>query len=146
MREVLGIDGLRRARKKPNFEASRSMVVLTWMRSASRKWHRLDTVPLADIDCVGVYLVWYAGTPGRVVCLGQGTIAAQLKLLRADNDVQQFKSRGHLLVTWAKVSAMRVDGVMRYMADTWPPLLARPLPQHTKPLEVNSPGWLSAFV
>ena len=127
------------------FKSRRPMVIVTWMRGEDRKWCVLADLNLASIADVGVYIVWYAGDPGRVVCVGQGPIAAELARVRADDTVMNFAARGQLLVTWAPVSPARIDGVERFVANAWPPLLERPR-SDVPPIEVNSPAWLRSFV
>lgn len=132
-------------RQATPFKPSRAMVIVTWRRCESHKWHALDGLALSKVHDVGVYMVWYAGNPGRVVCMGQGPVAEELARVRADEGVMRFAARGPLLVTWAPVSARRVDGVERYLAGAWPPLIDRPRPD-VAPIEVNSPAWLRPFV
>lgn len=121
------------------------MVIVTWVRCERQNWCRLETMTLAGIASVGVYIIWYAGDPGRVVCSGQGNIAAQLARIRGDKDILSFRSRGTLLVTWAAVSPERIDGIERYLVDTWPPLIDGASPD-AKPIEVNSPAWMRPFL
>lgn len=120
------------------------MIVVSWSRPETQDWFALDRVRPSSIYGTGVYFVWHAGPRAQVVCLGQGTIATELERIKGDARMRAFKSRGALLVTWATVSAARVDGVERYLADTWPPLIDQPRAQ-AKPLEVNSPAWLRPF-
>jgi hypothetical protein len=121
------------------------LVIVTWTSSADNGWCSLDAVRLAGLHMTGVFLIWYSGNPGRVVCVGRGDIAEQLTAARRDEAVQGFRSRGTLLVTWAKVSAQRIDGIERYLAETWSPLLERKR-SDAAAIEVNSPGWMRAFV
>jgi hypothetical protein len=121
------------------------MVILSWTSNAHNGWCTLDEVRLIGLRTVGVFLIWYAGSPGRVVCVGQGDIAARLVEARTNTAVQAFKRRGELLVTWAQVSRARIDGIERYLAETWSPLVASPRPE-VNAIEVNSPGWMRAFV
>lgn len=120
------------------------MIVVSWSRSENQDWFALDRVRPSSVYGAGVYLVWNAGQGARVVCVGQGTIATELERIKGDARVLALKSRGALLVTWATVSKARVDGVERYLAETWPPLIEQPRAD-AKPLEVNSPAWLRPF-
>lgn len=122
------------------------MVIVTWIRNEARDWCALETLRLASVYCTGVYIVWYEGTPGRVVCLGQGDIAVELARILRDESLMRFKSRGRLLVTWASVSPSRIDGVTRHLAETWPPLAGGGAMGDAAAIEVNSPAWLRAFV
>jgi len=121
------------------------MVIVTWRRCESHKWHALEGLALSKIVDVGVYIVWYSGTPGRVVYVGQGPVAEELARVRADEEVLRFAARGPLLVTGAPVSARRIDGIARYLSEAWPPLVDR---RHADvpSIEVNSPAWLRPFV
>jgi hypothetical protein len=123
----------------------RPHVILTWISSIENQWCTLGGVDLSGVRAVGVYLIWYSGGPGRVVCIGQGDIAAQLRALRSEGMEQTYESAGELLVTWAQVSPGRIDGIMRYLAETWPPIVPCPTGDAAA-IEVNSPGWMRAFV
>jgi hypothetical protein len=126
--------------KARKFKPRRAMVIVTWRRSDRRNWWTLNELKLSDVFDTGVYIVWYRGNPGRVVCVGQGAIAQELARLRANEEVTRFGAHSPLLVTWAPVSPGRIDGVERYITDTWPPLVDGPHPD-VSPIEVNSP-WL----
>jgi hypothetical protein len=121
------------------------MVVLTWISSQGNRWCTLTEVDLSGVSTVGIYLIWYAGEPGRMVCIGQGDIAARLRALRSEGLAQTYGEAGDLLVTWAKVSAARIDGITRYLAETWPPLIPCPTGDAVA-IKVNSPGWMRTFV
>ena len=45
---------------------------------------------------------------------------------------------GALYVTWASVQASQIDGVERYLANTWNPLVGDAHPD-VNPIAVNSP-------
>lgn len=57
---------------------------------------------------------------------------------RSDQDILAYKKNGGLFVTWASVSATQQDGVERYLADQWPPLVGDVFPD-VAPIVVNSP-------
>ena len=84
---------------------------------------------------MGVYVIWYRGHPGRVVRVGQGDVAARLSAHRQDNAVLAYRSYG-LLVTWAAVSVFQRDGVERYLANAWNPLVGDRHPD-VGPIPVN---------
>jgi hypothetical protein len=121
------------------------MVIVTWISRTDTSWCTLEEVGLSRVRTTGVFMVWYAGDPGRVVCVGQGDIAARLKELKEDKALSAYKAKGDLLVTWAEVSPARIDGIERYLAETWPPLIAGRTPEAAS-IEVNSPGWMRPFV
>jgi hypothetical protein len=86
----------------------------------------------------GVYIIWHEGNPGRVVRIGQGKIADRLAAHRKDKTVLNYKKNGTLRVTWATVPSNQIDGIEKYLADTWPPLIGDAFPD-VAPLAVNSP-------
>ena len=121
------------------------MVIVTWISRGRDGWCSLDKVDLRRLRTTGVYIVWYLGNPGRVVRLGQGDIATELAALQADKKTLSYMAKGDLLVTWAEVSPQRIDGIERYLAETWPPLIPG-ASRDAAPIEVNSPGLMYAFV
>lgn len=121
------------------------MIILTWTSRDRNRWWTLDDVQLFRARTTGVFLIWYAGQSGRVVCVGQGDVAQQLAVLKEQADIRAHDANGELLVTWAQVSAPRIDGITRYLAETWSPLIEGALPD-TAAIEVNSPGWIRPFV
>ena len=86
----------------------------------------------------GVYMIWHEGNPGRVVYVGQGDISARIETHRLDPRITQYESDGTLRVTWATVPAWQRDGVERYLADQWNPLVGDVFPD-ADPIPVNSP-------
>lgn len=121
------------------------MVIVTWTSSTENGWCGLDTVGLVGLRTVGVFMIWYTGNPGRVICVGQGDIAVRLLAAQSDEAVRAFEDRGRLFVTWAQVSPARIDGIERYLAETWSPLIESARPD-VEAIEVNSPGWMRKFV
>lgn len=110
---------------------------VTWIKSTQNEWLRLNTFTLANVSATGVYIIWHGGNPSRVVRVGQGNIKDRLTAHRADPQVQAYSDKG-LYVTWASVSASQMDGVERYLADTWNPLVGGAFPD-ALPTAVNSP-------
>lgn len=113
------------------------MLTVTWIKSTNDTWLSLERVNLANVMTRGVYIIWHRGNPGRVVRVGQGVIADRLSAHRNDRKILAYANRG-LLVTWASVSAAQQDGVERYLADTWNPLVGDAFPD-AAPIAVNSP-------
>jgi len=102
-------------------------------------WCPLETLDLGSIgDVQGVYIIWHGGNPSRVVRVGQGDIKDRLSKHRNDNKVTQYAKYGTLRVTWASVSLKYRDGVERYLAETWKPLIGDAFPD-AQPIAVNSP-------
>ena len=112
---------------------------LGWIKcDEGRQWCPLESVNLSGVTAKGVYIVWHEGNPGRVVRIGQGDIAGRLKDHRDDPQILTFSKQGILRVTWAAVSAAQRDGVERYLADQWPPLVGDVFPD-AAPIAVNAP-------
>ncbi|MGA8170658.1 MAG: hypothetical protein WB816_07495 [Methylocystis sp.] len=108
---------------------------LSWVKLTNGNWCPFDTVNLSNVSTKGVYLIWYSGSPGRVVRLGQGDISARIGAHRNDKKITVYKD---LFVTWAAVHSTQIDGVERYLADTWKPLVGDAFPDAV-PIAVNSP-------
>lgn len=104
------------------------MLNLTWVKSTTGTWLPLETVDLANVKSTGVYVIWFAQPGKNVVRIGQGDIAQRLCAHRLDPEVLAFKSRGNLLVTWASVASDSIDGVERYLADQYLPLIGDRFP------------------
>lgn len=102
-------------------------------------WCSLQTLLLKNLgDVEGVYIIWHDGKPGRVVRVGQGIIKDRLAEHCNDTEVCGHNVYGTLRVTWASVPYAQRDGVERYLADTWHPLVGDAFP-NAYPIAVNSP-------
>lgn len=115
-----------------------AMLRVQWIKSRAGTWLPLQTLDLSSVRSDGVYLIWHAGQPARVVRLGQGDVRDRLGAHRNDREITGYVRFGRLLVTWASVPAVQRDGVERYLADTWPPLVGDAFP-NVRPIAVNSP-------
>lgn len=113
------------------------MITLNWIKCED-DWCPLETVNLANVDTAGIYIIWHRGDPARIVRIGQGDIAERLTAHRNDHDILAYKDKGSLRVTWASVPVHQRDGIERYLADTWNPLVGDAFP-NAVPLAVNSP-------
>jgi hypothetical protein len=116
------------------------MLTLNWVRCTGGVYCPFETVDLSEVKVLGVYAIWYNGKdgkPGRLVRPGQGDIAARLKAHRSDKEILAYSSFG-LLVTWAAVQAGQRDGVERYLANIYPPLVGDAFPD-VAAFAVNSP-------
>ena len=115
------------------------MLQLNWMRCGdSKQWCSFQNVDLSHPHfkgLSGVYIIFYQGSPGKVVRVGQGDIADRLTRHRNDPEVTRYKD---LLVTWASVPANQLDGVEKYLADIFDPLVGDRFPDR-RPIQVNSP-------
>jgi hypothetical protein len=116
------------------------MISVAWMKCGSDgHWCDLELLDLKSVSATtGVYVIWHEGNPARVVRIGQGDIASRLGAHRKDLAILAYKKYGRLRVTWASVPAHQIDGVERYLANTWPPLIGDAFPV-AAPLAVNSP-------
>ncbi len=116
------------------------MITVHWYKCGKDNHYcDLETLELDKVKETGVYIIWHTGDPSRVVRLGQGNVADRLAVHRKDKKVLAYKKDGvELRVTWAALPAHQMDGVERYLANTWPPLIGDVFPD-VEPLEVNSP-------
>lgn len=109
-----------------------------WVKCGNgNNWCPLETVNLENVDTHGVYIIWHGGNPGRVVRVGQGDIKDRLTKHRSDPKILAYRKL-ELLVTWAWVSSSQRDGVERYLAEKWRPLVGDAFPD-VLPIAVNSP-------
>lgn len=114
------------------------MVQVQWIKSKANSWLAFETFNIASAgDDAGVYVIWYNGNPGRVVRLGQGNVQDRLTKHRGDKQITAYSTRG-LLVTWATVPKAQRDGVERWLADHYPPLVGDAFPD-VQPIAVNAP-------
>jgi hypothetical protein len=69
-------------------------------------WCSLETLDLSGATEAGVYIIWHAGNPSRVVRVGQGSpVSSRFSAHRRDPAVLSYRSYGALRVTWAAVPA-----------------------------------------
>ena len=111
---------------------------LDWVRCKNDIWCPLFNVDLSRVNTFGVYIIWHTGSPAKVVRLGQGYVADRLEKHRNDKEVTGYGMYGSLMVTWAAVSPSIVDGVERYLAEKWKPLVGMRFPD-VPVVPVNSP-------
>jgi hypothetical protein len=103
------------------------MKTVTWVKCHGDVWCHLEWVDLRRVSATGVYIIWHGGPQPRVVRIGQGDIATRLAAHRNDPQILIYKKDG-LMVTWAEVSAAQIDGVERYLANQWVPLIGDAFP------------------
>jgi hypothetical protein len=108
------------------------------LKSTTGHYLPLETVNLAGVSIIGVYVIWHEGHPGQVVRIGQGNVAERLGQHRRDPAILAYARRGTLRVIWAAVPAHQIGPVERYLANQWPPLIGDAFPD-VAPLAVNSP-------
>jgi len=113
---------------------------LVWIKCGD-DWCLLNTVNLQhhNLNGVeGVYMIWYRGPNNPVVRVGQGVIRDRLAAHRKDAAVQAYADRT-LPVTWAVVPAAQRDGVEKFLADQYSPLVGERFPDRI-PIGVNLPS------
>jgi hypothetical protein len=122
-----------------NLKEEMKMLTVTWIKSQADTWLAFETFNLETCTTnPGVYVIWHAGNPGRVVYIGQGNVRDRLTAHRDNSEVTAYRASGTLYVTWASVPARSLDGVERYLADSWKPLAGDHHP-NVQPIPVNSP-------
>lgn len=115
------------------------MINLYWVTKSNKGELLLfNNVDLSNITANGVYIIWHGGNPSRVVYVGQGDVAARLQAHRRRSDINAYSKYGALYVTWASVPAHQQNGVERYLAEKWSPLVGEAYPV-AAPIVVNSP-------
>lgn len=115
------------------------MQTLDWIKCGNGgNWCPLQEVNLSGVTTEGVYIIWHEGNPSRVVRVGQGDIGKRLAAHRTDPKILAYSKLGTLRVTWAAVPAHLRDGVERYLANQWNPLVGDAYP-NVAPMAVNSP-------
>lgn len=115
------------------------MLHLNWSTCGQDShWCSFETVNMETCTASGVYIIWHTGNPSRVVYVGQGKVADRIAAHRNNREITTYKSKGDLRVTWASVPAAQRDGVERYLADKWSPLVGDAHPD-CQAIAVNSP-------
>ena len=111
---------------------------LSWTKSSTGASLPLKTVNLSNVTTIGVYVIWHAGNPSRVVSIGKGDIVERLSIHRSDPKILAYRAYGILYATWAAVPGDQMDGVERYLANCYKPLVAKRYPT-VVPIQVNLP-------
>jgi hypothetical protein len=114
------------------------VVHIDWVKYTSGQWINLDHVNLDEVEGFGVYVIWHAGNPGRVVRVGHGDIRSRLTQLLEDPKVTAYRWLGALGVTWGAAPVGAADGIEAYLADRLKPLVADLAPA-ADPIAVNAP-------
>ncbi|MDE5422424.1 hypothetical protein L3073_09420 [Ancylomarina sp. DW003] len=106
-----------------------------WIKCQNDNWCDFLTVNLSNEhfdNLHGVYIIWSGKT---VVRLGSGEIKDRIADHRDNTEITAYTN---LKVTWARVNANQMQGVEKYLADTYKPAVGERFPNRT-PIEVNSP-------
>ena len=118
------------------------MLQLDWEICDTDDWCPLYAVDLTNPyfdNLGGVYIIFYLGSgkrKGKVVRVGQGVIMDRIAAHREEWQIKAHRQRD-LLITWAPVPYLQRDGVERYLASKWHPLVDARVPNVTSIL-VNS--------
>ena len=120
--------------------ATEKLMQANWVKCGNGgNWCPLETLNLESVgDVGGVYIIWHEGNPARVVRVGQGKITDRLYAHRHDIEMLAYSQKGTLRVTWAAVPFAQRDGVERYLAERWSPLVGDAFPD-AHPIAVNYP-------
>ena len=114
-------------------------LTVQWIKCDDGKcWCPFETVNLDGVTANGVYVIWHQGNPARVVYIGQGDVADRIAAHRLNPEVANYSANGTMRVTWAAVASAHQDGVERYLADRYPPLVGVAHP-NVEPIAVNGP-------
>jgi hypothetical protein len=116
------------------------MLQLKWFKCGDDlHWCSFERLKTETASENGVYVVWHEGNPGRVVYVGQGApVGDRIAAHQNRADILAYAKKGTLRVTWAAVPANQRDGVERYLADEWKPLVGDAHPD-VAPIAVNAP-------
>jgi len=112
-----------------------SNLSIDWMKCQNDVWCGFANLNLNHEhfnNLKGVYIFWSNNT---VVRLGSGIIKDRISDHRTNANITKYSD---LKVTWAKVNANQMEGVVKYLADTLNPVIGERFPDRT-PIEVNLP-------
>ncbi len=115
------------------------MLTASWIKSTKGTWLPLEAVNLSSVITIGPYVIWHAGHPSRVVRIGGGDIFREVSINRSDPKILAYRAYGTLHVTWAAVPADQLNGVVRYLANCYKPLVAERYP-NVVAIPVNLPA------
>jgi hypothetical protein len=104
------------------------MLTVNWVKCHTNVWCSFDQLELSKVKEIGVYIIWYEGNPGSVIRIGQGDVAARIGVHRNDSAVTAYRTSGTLRVTWASVPAAQRNGVEKFLADHYRPLIGDAFP------------------
>ncbi len=115
------------------------MYAVQWVKSSTGTWLPFETANLAGIESRGVYVIWFARQGHNVVKVGQGKVTDRIGAHRNDARIIAYRNTATLLLTWAELPADQRDGVERYLADLYQPLVGDAYP-NVVPTAVNLPS------
>lgn len=103
------------------------MIKLEWVKTTDYQWANLERINLSGVKTTGVYIIWHGGSTPRAVRLGQGDIASRVGFHKNDSQILAYRNSG-LYVTWATLPQAYLNGVERYLAETYHPLVGDRFP------------------
>lgn len=104
-----------------------------WVKTTAGTWPSLKKVDLTNVTAAGIYIIWYFGSPGRVVYVGQGIVKDRLGKHRLNPEITLSAPQGiDLLVSWATVPEHLRGGMERYLADRFNPIVGEAHPDVPK--------------
>lgn len=117
--------------------------LIWWRCGTPQHWCAFESMRLTNARIRGVYVIWYADNPSKVVMVGKGVVAECLAAHRQDPKVMIY-SKNSLRVSWAAVDESSMGGVESYLASMLNPLIGLHAPT-VAPIEVNLPWADSVF-
>ena len=116
------------------------MLNVNWIKCENDVWCSLQDLDTSAISYLlsGIYIIWHGGDPAKVVRVGQGLIQDRLREHKDDHEILGYARNGTLYVTWAYVSQAQQDGIERFLADHYYPLIGERFPV-ANPIAVNLP-------
>lgn len=116
------------------------MQQLDWIKCDGKRWCNFENLNLDHNhfdNLKGVYMIWHGAPMPSVVRVGQGVIRDRIASHKKDPQILKYSDK-NLYVTWAKVNEEKRDGIERFLAENWTPLVGNKFPEAEK-IEVNSP-------
>lgn len=110
---------------------------LVWGKSGSGSYYKLVGTDFSALKIPGVYFIFGGG---KSVKIGQSIdLASRLSTHQKDASILgHAKQLGDLYVTWARVSQSSLDGVERFLAESYRPLIGDRFPD-VLPMTANLP-------
>ena len=123
------------------------MLQVVWQKNTqNNEWFdllRLDLDAPYFTGKRGVFVIWYiTAGKAKVIKIGSGNLAEQLKNLRVSPSVLQYSNMGTLKVSWIAVNGIlqenQMHGVEAYLYEHYSPLEG--VKPTVTPIEVNLIG------
>lgn len=107
------------------------MLVIWQKNTQNNEWFdllRLDLSAPYFMGKRGVFVIWYVAPPKtKVIKVGSGNLAEQLKNLRVNPTILQYSTNGTLKVSWIAVNGNlqenQMQGVETFLYDIYSPLV-----------------------